>query len=90
MGNSSPISVVLVNLFSDELSADEVLVEAIHCEKLLVRATLLDFTMLHDDNLIGILDRTESMSHNYNSLLPAFDKLVERLLHLMLTLCIQG
>jgi len=55
-----------------------------------MRSTLNDVTVLHDDNLIGIFDRAESMSDNDDSLLSTLNKLVKSLLHRMFTLCIQG
>ena len=43
-------------------------------------ATLLDLSMLHHDDLVGVTDRAQPVSHDYDSLLAALDKLVERLL----------
>ena len=45
--------------------------------------------MLHHNNLVRIADRTQSMRHNYDSLLPATDQLVKRLLYLVLRFGVQ-
>ncbi len=81
---------VVFDLFSDELSADKILVNATKTEKLSVRAALFDFSVLHDDDLVGITDSAESMSYDNNSLLAAADQLIESLLHLMLTFSIKS
>jgi len=53
-------------------------------------ATLLDLSMLHDEDLVGVFDGAESMGDNDNGLLSCVDQLVKRLLYLMLALCVQG
>ena len=49
-----------------------------------MRATLLDLSVLHNDDLVCIADRAQPVSHDYDRLLPTADQLVQRLLHLML------
>ena len=77
--------VFFLNFFSDELSADEILVNTIEGEQLLMVASFLDFSVLHDNDLVGIADGAQSMSNDHNSLLATADKQVQSLLHLMLT-----
>ena len=86
----SIILVLLFDLFSDELATDKVLVDTVHRDELGVSATLLDLTVLHDDDLVSILDGAESVSDDDNSLLATVDQLVKSLLHLMLTLSIES
>ena len=54
-----------------------------------MRATLFDFSMLHNDDLVCIADGAQPVSHYYDRLLPTVDQLVQRLLHLMLRLGVQ-
>ena len=54
-----------------------------------MRATLLDLSVLHNDDLVCIADRAQPVSHDYDRLLPTADQLVQRLLHLMLRLGVQ-
>jgi len=53
-------------------------------------STLNNRTLVHDDNLIGILNCGKTMGYNDNSLLTQFDQFVECLLDLMLTFSIQS
>ena len=50
----------------------------------------LDLTHLHNDDLIGITDRAQSVSDHNDGLLARANKLVKRLLHLVLTLGVKG
>ena len=68
--------VVVVDLLSDELSADQVLVDPVEVEKLLMSATLLDQTMLHHDDLVGVSDSAEPMSYDNDGLLATVDEQV--------------
>jgi len=49
-----------------------------------MRATLLNFTVLHADDLIGILDRAQPVSHDNDCLLATVDEVIESLLNLVL------
>ena len=53
-------------------------------------ASLLDLTLLHANDLVSVTDSAQPMSDNHNSLLTAADKLIQGLLHLMLTLSVEG
>jgi len=53
-------------------------------------ATLFDLTVLHDDDFISVTNGAQPMRNNNYSLLATVDELVESLLHLMLTFCIEG
>lgn len=63
-------SLVLVgDFFRDELPVDKVLVDAFHGDELFVSSTLFNLTVLHYDDLVGVTDCAQSVSHNYDSLL---------------------
>ena len=81
---------VFVELLSDELSADETLVDTIKLEQVIVTATLHDLAMLHDDDLVGVTDGAQSVSDDDDRLLATLDEQVEGLLHLVLTLSVQS
>ena len=70
------------------MTADKVLVDTIHLNKLLVGAALFYLTMLHADDFVGILDCAESVRDDDDSLLSALNQLVQGLLDLMLALSI--
>ena len=53
-------------------------------------SALFDLTVLHDNDLIGIFNRAQSVSYYDYSLLPALDQLIESLLNLVLRFGIQG
>jgi hypothetical protein len=69
----------------DELSLNKLFVSSIEFDEVLVITAFDNFTLVEDDNLVGILDGTQTMSDNDNGLLSKLDQLVESLLHLMLT-----
>ena len=87
---SGLIFIVLLNFFGHELSTDKVLVDTSHCDELFVGASLLDFALLHADDLVCVADSAQPMSDDNYSLLTAVDQLIQGLLHLMLTLSIKG
>ena len=66
--------VIVVDFLSDELSADEILVNAVELEELFVGATLADLTLLHDNDLVGVTNSTESMCHDDDGLLATVDE----------------
>lgn len=80
--------IILLDLLSDKLSADEILIDAVKSEQRTVVASLLDLTMLHDNDLVGITDSAQSVGNDYNGLLSAADQQIKSLLNLMLTLSI--
>ena len=84
------VLVVIVDLFSNELSADKVLVDTVEAEEVIVSATLFHLTVLHDDDLIGVANGAQSVSHDDDRLLTRVDQLVKSLLYLVLTLGVQG
>ena len=54
-------------------------------------STLLnDLTFAHDDNLVGSDNGAQPVSNNYHRLLALLEQLIQCLLHLVLTLGIQG
>lgn len=53
-------------------------------------STLDDLALVENNDLVGVLDGTEAMSYNNDGLLALSNQLVEGLLHLMLTLGVQG
>jgi len=55
-----------------------------------VLATLLDQTMLHDDDLVSVSDRGQSVSHDDRGLLAGLNQLIKSFLHLVLRLSIKG
>ena len=52
--------------------------------------TLLDLTMLHDDDLVGITNGAQSVCDDDNSLLATVDEQVKSFLNLMLTLSVKS
>lgn len=78
------------NLLGDELPVDQILIDAIHGNKFVISAALLDLTVLHDNDLVCVLNGAKPMSDHDYSLLTGADKLVERLLDLMLTFSIES
>ena len=87
---SGLIFIVLLNFFGDELSADKVLVDTSHRNELFVGASLLNFSLLHTNDLVGIADSAQPVRHNDHSLLTTADQLIQGLLHLVLTLGVEG
>jgi len=59
-------------------------------DKLIVIATLNDLSLVKDKNLISVFNGTQAMSNDDNGLLTLSDEYVKGLLHLELTLCVQG
>jgi len=79
------------DLITDKLSFDQVVVNTVlNLDKIVVSATLHDFAVLHNDNLVSIADRAQSVRDHDDCLLSAVDQLVESLLHLVLRLSIQS
>jgi len=77
-------------LFLLQLSVDQLLVDTVLIKEFLVSALLNNFTILQADNLIGILDGSESMRDHDNSFTAFFAQLVDGQLYLVLTLCVKG
>lgn len=75
---------------SHELSAHELLVATVHRYELIVRSLLDDVALAHTDDLVCADDRAKPMSDHDNGLLLLRDKSVERLLHKVFTVCVQG
>lgn len=64
------------------LSADQVSVDAVFdFEKLVMGSALHHNTCLHANDLVGILDGAQPVSHNNDGLLAAVDELIKRCLH---------
>jgi len=55
-----------------------------------VGTTLLNLSVLHYNDLVGVADRAQSVSDNNNGLLARADELVKRLLNLVLALGVEG
>jgi hypothetical protein len=49
--------------------------------KVIVGATFYDLALVHDNNLIGILDGTQAMGDNHHSLLTELNQFVQGLLN---------
>ena len=86
----SILFVLILYFLRNKLPTDQVLVEAIEFDQIVVCASFFHLAVLHDNDLISITNRTQSMSHNNNCLLSTVDKLVKCLLHQMLRLCVQS
>ena len=74
----------------NHLSIDQVLIDTTQCNQVLVLATLLDQPMLHDDDLVSVSDRGQSVSHDDRGLLAGLNQLIKSFLHLVLRLSIKG
>ena len=82
--------IVFLNFLGYELSADQVLVDTVKRDEFFVGASLLNFALLHANNLVGIADSAQSVRHNDHSLLTIADQLIQGLLDLVLTLGVEG
>ena len=80
----------LTKCLGHELSAHELLVAAVHGDELIVRSLLDDVALAHTDDLVCADDCAEPMSDHDNGLLLLRDKSIERLLHRVLTVSVQG
>lgn len=69
LDESVSVIVVLGDFFRDELSVNQIFVNTSHLKEFLVSATLLNFTVLHDDNLVCVTNRAQSVSDHDDSLL---------------------
>lgn len=69
---------------------DELLVGAILGNKVVMVALFNHFTLAKDNDLVSVADRGESMGNHDARLLLGRDKSIEGLLHLVLTLSVQG
>ncbi len=52
--------------------------------------SLFDLSVLHDNDFVSIANSAQSVGNHNNRLLSTADKQVESLLHLVLTLRVQG
>jgi len=74
----------------DELSFHELFVGTSGADEFVVGPALYDFTLVKDDNFVGVFDGTQTMSDNDDGLPAKLNQLVEGLLHLVLTFGVQG
>ena len=64
-----PSVIFFVNFFSDKLSADKVLVDAVESDQLVMSAAFHDLAMLHHDDLVCVANRAQSVRHHHDGLL---------------------
>jgi len=90
MGALASFFYLFTKLSGHELARDKFLVTTIEGQELWVSSSFDNITLLHDDNLVGVDNGTESMSDNDDSKHFFFKQLVESFLHLVLALSIQS
>ena len=76
-------------LFCEKLARNKFFVGPIHCNQLIMGTNFLDFTLLEDNNLVGIPDGRKSVSDDNASLLSILHQSIEGCLYLMLTFCVK-
>lgn len=84
------MNTLVVSILLNQLSLDKLLVGAILRHQIRVGATLEHAPILHQDDLVGILDSAETVCNNHHSLLARADKFVNCGLDLELRLGVES